>query len=525
MSNHVIQGLWFGEALTNLERLGMKSFMANDHEFHLYVYDELQDIPQGVVIKDANEIVLRERIEEFRWFAGFSDFFRYTLLAKKGGWCVDMDVICLRPFDFPDEYVFAAIGCQEHSYALLIPSDRYAYKPNQLVGNGMMKVPANSPLMDHCCKVVEGNLRKGERNFRYDEFGPRLLKKAVIAFGLEKHIKAPIVFDLVPPDQTAQVLDPTVVWDSKDSYSAHLSGSRWEHGKNISSITSAGLLPNATYADGCLYEQLKKKYGVPVDKISIVLATRNRPHNLRRLYQSIKDTATIMPEVIVAIDDDDMVSIPVAEELGMKYVVGPRIPLSKIYNKLAAVFQGDIIMYGADDMVFRKKGWDDIVRSDFAKYPDHILLVHSWDGIQGDNCAAFGFLHRKWLETLGFLFPPHLAIIYQDNWLRDAANALNRKIYYDFMIVEHLHHTVDKAPLDDTYADALPKAAADKILWETTQHLLAADVEKLRKVIVAGPEIAMYPPPTPKPASTPTMSRYEKNGLVRDWWATHKRHR
>src|ERR1035437_7571799 len=198
-----------------------------------------------------------------------------------------------------------------------------------------------------------------------------------------------------------------------------------------------------------------------MDRISIVLATRNRPHNLRRLYQSIKDTATVMPEVVVAIDDDDTVSAPVAEELGFKYIVGPRIPLSKIYNKLAGVFQGDIIMYGADDMVFRYKGWDDVVRRDFAKYTDHILLVHSWDGIQGENCAAFGFLHRKWVDTLGYLFPPHLAVVYQDNWLGDVARALHRKNYYDFMIVEHMHQCAGKAPMDASYAEAIPKAEAD----------------------------------------------------------------
>lgn len=219
-----------------------------------------------------------------------------------------------------------------------------------------------------------------------------------------------------------------------------------------------------------------------MDKISIVLATRNRPHNLRRLYQSIKDTATVIPEVVVAIDDDDVVSAAVAVELGFKCISGPRLPLSKIYNKLASVFQGDIIMYGADDMVFRRKGWDDIVRADFAKYPDHILLVHSYDGIQGENCAAFGFLHRKWVETLGYLFPPHLMVVYQDNWLGDAARALGRKIYYDFMIVEHMHQCAGKAPMDATYAEAIPKAAADKVAFEATQYLLAADIAKLRKV-------------------------------------------
>jgi len=220
-----------------------------------------------------------------------------------------------------------------------------------------------------------------------------------------------------------------------------------------------------------------------MDKISIVLATRNRPHNLRRLHQSIKDTATVTPEVVIAIDDDDKESAVVAAELGFRCIAGPRIPLSKIYNKLAEAYQGDIIMYGADDMIFRKKGWDDIVRADFEKYPDHILLVHSYDGIQGENCAAFGFLHRKWVETLGYLFPPHLAVVYQDNWLGDAARSLDRKIYYDFMIVEHMHQCVGKAPMDPTYAEAIPKADADKAAFEATQHLLVADIEKLRKVI------------------------------------------
>lgn len=38
--------------------------------------------------------------------SSFADFFRWTLLYKVGGLWVDMDVICLRPFDFPDEVIF-----------------------------------------------------------------------------------------------------------------------------------------------------------------------------------------------------------------------------------------------------------------------------------------------------------------------------------------------------------------------------------------------------------------------------------
>src|SRR5208337_137257 len=261
-SNLVIQGLWFGEPLSTLERLCMKSFMANGHEFHLYTYEALQDVPQGVVVKDANEIVPQTRIKEFRWFAGFSDFFRYSMLWK-GGWYVDMDVVCLRPLNFESEYTFASSCCMDHmhDYSPLPLLDRYVYKDDHFVGDAFIKVPAKSALMAYCCQIVEEDTRKGTDAIPYDGLGPRLFKKAVIKFGLEKNIQVPIVFDPVTPDLVSSVLDPTVSWDLRQSYVAHFSGSRWEHGSQAGTIGSAGLMPNDRHPNGCLYEQLKNRYG------------------------------------------------------------------------------------------------------------------------------------------------------------------------------------------------------------------------------------------------------------------------
>jgi glycosyl transferase-like sugar-binding protein len=266
-SNRVIQGLWCGTPLSNLERLCMKSFMANGHKFHLYAYDELQGIPEGVVVLDANEIVPHERMKEFRWFAGFSDFFRYTLLLK-GGWYVDMDVVCFRPLDFTSEYVFAASSCMdhEHDYRLLPHSSRFAYQDSTFVGDAFLKAPANSTLMNYCRDLVDETIRKGASDVPYDGFGPRLFKKAIIKFGLEQYVLAPIVFDpitLIPggtatvPWEIDHVVRPGVLWDLRDSYVAHFSGSRWKHGPH-----SAGLMPDDKHPDDCLYEQLKKKYGL-----------------------------------------------------------------------------------------------------------------------------------------------------------------------------------------------------------------------------------------------------------------------
>ena len=56
MSN-IMQSLWIGPKLSNMEKLSMQSFIDNGHEYHLYTYGEVDGIPDGVIIKDGNEIL------------------------------------------------------------------------------------------------------------------------------------------------------------------------------------------------------------------------------------------------------------------------------------------------------------------------------------------------------------------------------------------------------------------------------------------------------------------------------------
>src|SRR5215831_9214030 len=116
--NEVIQGLWIGPELSVMERLSISSFLKNGHEYHLYAYDDLANVPLGTVVRDADEILARSRIFQYKHqasYAGFSNFFRYKLLLERGGWWVDTDVVCLKPFDFSDGHVFASEildGCE-----------------------------------------------------------------------------------------------------------------------------------------------------------------------------------------------------------------------------------------------------------------------------------------------------------------------------------------------------------------------------------------------------------------------------
>ncbi len=97
---------WGDGPLTQLERICLSSFVQNGARYNLYAYDEPSGVPEGITVRDASEILPEERV--FRYpagtlnegsLSGFSNLFRYTLLQHNGGWWVDTDVCCLRPFE------------------------------------------------------------------------------------------------------------------------------------------------------------------------------------------------------------------------------------------------------------------------------------------------------------------------------------------------------------------------------------------------------------------------------------------
>ena len=63
-TNRIVQGLWMGGRLSALERLCVRSFCAHGHEFHLYHYDELENVPriEGLRLMDAREVLPRAQV-------------------------------------------------------------------------------------------------------------------------------------------------------------------------------------------------------------------------------------------------------------------------------------------------------------------------------------------------------------------------------------------------------------------------------------------------------------------------------
>ncbi|MDP5119144.1 MAG: hypothetical protein NWQ25_07170 [Prochlorococcaceae cyanobacterium MAG_34] len=72
------------------------SFAEKNKRIIVYSYADIA-APKGVRLRDARRVLPEESLFKAHGsYAAFSDFFRHTLLFKKGGWWVDADVVCLK---------------------------------------------------------------------------------------------------------------------------------------------------------------------------------------------------------------------------------------------------------------------------------------------------------------------------------------------------------------------------------------------------------------------------------------------
>ena len=123
--------LWVGKALSWLEQLCLQSFLDNGHEVYLYAYDEVENLPEGVRLADAAEILPAQKIIRHARTgspAYHADLFRLHMLRQTDHIWADTDAYCCRPWK---------IGPEAHFHGWI--SDDVAQ-----VNNGVLRLPKNS---------------------------------------------------------------------------------------------------------------------------------------------------------------------------------------------------------------------------------------------------------------------------------------------------------------------------------------------------------------------------------------------
>jgi Alpha 1,4-glycosyltransferase conserved region/Glycosyltransferase sugar-binding region containing DXD motif len=151
-----IQMFWHGAPLSRMERLSMASFLAHGHPLDLYVYEEPRQLPPGVRLREAQQVLSQSLLFRTRRsgsLAPFADWFRYRLLLERGGLWADADVVCLRPLSFSAPLIFG-------------------WADSELVNNAVLGMPAGHPL----AAWMSGICEHPNRVVPYDGLGTRLRK-------------------------------------------------------------------------------------------------------------------------------------------------------------------------------------------------------------------------------------------------------------------------------------------------------------------------------------------------------------
>lgn len=221
--------------------------------------------------------------------------------------------------------------------------------------------------------------------------------------------------------------------------------------------------------------------------ISILLPTRNRPHNIVRLRDSVINTANDLEniEIVIAIDEDDHSYDKLRfnghpRVLRKKY---PRMILSQYWNECYKRSKGDILLHCGDDIIFQTKDWDQIVKEKFDEFPDHIVFVYGDDGSPGGkDFGTHGFIHRKWAETVGYFVPPYFSSDYNDTWLNEVAELINRKRFVE-ILTEHMHPDLHKGPFDITHQERKERHNRDRVgeIYGSMRSEREEDAKKLKE--------------------------------------------
>jgi hypothetical protein len=200
-----MQSYWHGPPLSPYERLGLRSFLDHGHEFVLWTYDPALAVPAGVRLADAAEIVPREAAYVLRGydaqggFVAFSNELRFELLARRGGWWVDLDVVCLTS-DLPADDLFFAV-------------EQLGGKPCE-VNNAVLRFPPGHPLPSRCaaeCRRVAERLRgqPGGATLRdFGQLGAAVIERAAAELGLCGEARPPATCYPVHWKETDALFEP-----------------------------------------------------------------------------------------------------------------------------------------------------------------------------------------------------------------------------------------------------------------------------------------------------------------------------
>lgn len=191
---HLFQSFWWGGALSPYEASCLRSFIDCGYQFDLFTYTADLVAPTGVRIRPASEV-----LDESEFFvyetepnrgspSAFSNLFRYRLLAERGGWWVDTDIVCL-------------------STTIPNVSEFFARHDEALANCGVLRFPPNHPFMIRCFERA----KLAGRAIVWGDTGPKLFSSVIKEAGAWGEAAPAHLSEAIPPQMALAPLKASMV--------------------------------------------------------------------------------------------------------------------------------------------------------------------------------------------------------------------------------------------------------------------------------------------------------------------------
>ncbi|CAN7431903.1 hypothetical protein [Aminobacter sp. LjRoot7] len=138
-TGETVNFIWIGDKLGGLHAACIRSFQRHGYRAVLHAFDAPGDMPDGVEIFDASQLLSRSEIVAYKReksLALTANIYRYRLLEAGLGLYADCDVYCLRPFP-QQEWLFG-------------------WETNGVINNAVLKAPADSDLVRSLVQSTTG---------------------------------------------------------------------------------------------------------------------------------------------------------------------------------------------------------------------------------------------------------------------------------------------------------------------------------------------------------------------------------
>ena len=179
--------------------------------------------------------------------------------------------------------------------------------------------------------------------------------------------------------------------------------------------------------------------------ISFCCPSRGRPELAKRLIDTATETQKGNTEFLFYLNDDDEKLEQYKDLINEKhYTIGPNQSTCLSWNQMCEKANNEIVMLMGDDVQVITKDWDELIKNEFNRYEDKILMVVPSDGrpknkkrlgqqvkLWDDSPlpAAHFAVHKNWVNTLGWLAPVSFWHWHVDSYTQKIARKLNRCLY------------------------------------------------------------------------------------------------